>query len=197
VRNVAATVGLLTLLSVAFPSNTNGEVGTEAVSILEKRCLQCHSGQLVMSGLRLTSRESLISGGARGPAIEPGNAARSLLISAVSHAGKLTMPPDGRIPEREIEVLRAWIDEGAPWPERAVKRNDSEWWAFRKPEQPPLPQQDGADGAIDAFLLARIRAAGIDPAAEADRLTLLKRATFDLLGLPPSAEQFETFLTDT
>jgi hypothetical protein len=219
VRNALVTLVALTLLGAAFAAKTKGAAGSEAVSILEKRCLQCHSEQLKMSGLRLTSRELLMTGGTRGPAIEPGNAGKSLLIAAVSHSGKLLMPPGEQIPQPEIEILRAWVDQGAPWPERDAGKVDSEWWAFRTPQRPPVPQlpgvplpgvplpgvselpggpnDDAAPAAIDAFLLAKLRGAGLEPAAEAGRLTLLRRACFDLLGLPPTAEQITTFLADT
>jgi hypothetical protein len=174
-----------------------GEIAGQAVAILEKRCLPCHSEQVKMSGLRLTSRELMMTGGTRGPAIEPGNSGKSLLIAAVTHSGKLVMPPNGRLPQEEVDVLRAWIDAGADWPARVADQKAAEWWAFRKPEQPQVPENTGAETPLDAFVLARLQAAGIEPAAEADRLALLKRACYDLLGLPPTPEQITTFLADT
>lgn len=196
-RNVLVALAALALFGAAFLANAKGEVATQAVSILEKRCLQCHSDQVRTSGLRLTSRDLLLTGGTRGPAIEPGNSAKSLLISAVSHSGKLVMPPGDPLPQNEIEILSAWVDEGAPWPERVAERGDSGWWVFHKPEPPSVPEHTSAETSLDAFLLAKLRIAGIDPAPEADRLSLLKRACFDLLGLPPGAEQINAFLADT
>ena len=170
----------------------------QAVAILEKRCWQCHGESTAMSDLKLTSRENLLRGGSRGAAVSPGNPDASLLYQAVKRTGKLSMPPGPPLPPDEIEILRAWIAGGAEWPAgtAVAKLAKIEWWAFEKPRRPTPPVIAGASTPIDAFVLQKIRAAGIEPASPAGKLTLLRRACYDLLGLPPTAEQIQAFLKD-
>ena len=174
-------------------------VPEQAAAILEKHCVQCHGEKMAMSGLRLSSREQILQGGKRGPAVNAGNPQDSLLFQAVTHLGKITMPPGGKLDAGDIEVLRDWIKKGAEWPAgglspRAEKTSD--WWAFRQPKRPTVPNVSGATTPVDAFILDKLRSAGIRPAPEADRLALIRRASFDLLGLPPTAEQVRAFLSD-
>ena len=171
-------------------------LGARATAILQQRCLSCHGEKTAMSDLQLTGREQALRGGNRGPAIKPGNANDSLLFQAVSHIGKVTMPPGPKLPNDEIETLRAWIDKGAEWPQQSIQAKSADWWAFHQPHRPAVPEIAGAKNPIDAFLLEKLRAAGIEPSAEADRLTLLRRACYDLHGLPPTAEQTREFLND-
>ena len=168
----------------------------KAAAILQQRCLACHSEKTAMSDLRLTGREDALRGGKRGPAIKPGQAGDSLLFQAVSHTGKLAMPPGVKLPDDEIETLRAWIDKGADWPKQSIQLKDADWWGFHKPVRPSVPRIAGVKTPIDAFILARLEAAAIPPVPEADRLTLLRRACFDLHGLPPTPEQVREFLND-
>jgi len=170
-------------------------LGDKAATILEQRCFACHSDKTAMSDLKLTSREQILRGGNRGPAVRPGQPDESLLFQAVTRSGKLTMPPGPKLPDDEIETLRAWIAGGIEWPKVVVARG-ADWWAFHKPSRPPVPEIEGAKSAIDAFILARLKTSGLEPAAEADRLTLLRRACFDLHGLPPTPEQTQEFLAD-
>ncbi len=149
-----------------------------------------------MSDLRLTGREQILRGGKRGPAIKPGQANESLLFQAVTHAGKLTMPPGQKLANDEIETLRSWIDGGAAWPTHQIALKGADWWAFHKPVRPAVPKGAGANTSIDAFLLEKLNAANLAAAPEADRLTLLRRACFDLHGLPPTPEQTREFLDD-
>jgi hypothetical protein len=106
------------------------------------------------------------------------------------------MPPAGKLSEDETRILRTWLDEGAAWPSSAKQGVQSDWWAFCKPSRAKVPGPGGAH-PVDASLTEKLRAARIDPAPEADRLTLLRRACFDLHGLPPTLEQVKEFLTDT
>ena len=172
------------------------ELPSQALSLLQRRCLQCHNESTAMSGLQLLTREQLLKGGTRGPAIKPGDASASLLFQAVTQSGKLVMPPTGKLSEDETRILGSWIDQGAAWPTSTKQEVHSDWWAFCKPLRPKIP---GAAGAhpVDAFLMEKLRAAHIEPAPEADRLTLLRRACFDLHGLPPTPDQVRTFLNDT
>src|SRR6266849_905110 len=172
-------------------------LSAKAAAILQQRCLACHSEKAAMSDLRLTGREDALRGGKRGPAIQPGLASDSLLFQAVAHIGKITMPPGAKIPDDEIETLRAWIEKGAEWPQPSIALKGADWWAFHKPGRPTVLAVAGAKTPIDAFLLEKLRAAGIEPAAEADKLTLIRRASFDLHGLPPAPEQVRAFLNDS
>ena len=132
-----------------------------------------------MSGLRLDSRESILKGGSRGPAIVAGNAKESRLFQAVGRQGELKMPPgDKGLSKDQVELIGKWIDAGAPWPAGA-KVVESVWWSFKKPVRP-------AADSIDALL----KPAG----QEADRRTLIRRVTFDLTGLPPTPEEVDVFV---
>jgi len=166
-----------------------------AVAILQQRCLTCHGDTSAISGLRLTSRENVLKGGSRGPAIVPGKSADSLLYKAVSGSGEvLRMPPvGGGLPAADIAVIKEWLDAGAPWSNTAPVMT-SQWWSFKKPSRPAVPA--GSVNPIDAFINQKLKDAGIAPSAEADRLTLLRRASYDLLGLPPTKEQIDEFLAD-
>ena len=120
----------------------------------------------------------------------PGKSSASLLYKAVAHIGDVSMPPGGALSADDVSAIKEWIDGGAIWSSGPV----SAWWAFRKPVRPAAPS--GAKNPIDAFIDQKLKAAGIAPAPEADRLTLLKRAGYDLLGLPPTKEQIDRFLND-
>jgi hypothetical protein len=181
-------------------SATAADVTASAMSVLVQRCGQCHGAAPGMSGLQLTSRENLLKGGKRGPAVVPGHATSSLLYQAVAGGGKISMPPGSKLPDTEIAVIKAWIDAGAEWSTAVTALPGSQWWAFQAVKRPLVPAIAGvgkpALNPIDAFILARLRTAGLQPAAEASRTTLLRRACFDLTGLPPTAEQTASFLND-
>ncbi len=168
----------------------------QAVALLQKRCAQCHGETTAMSGLKVTTRDAILRGGTRGAALKPGVPAESPLFQAVSHSGKLSMPPGPKLAEPEIEILRVWIQQGAAWPDGAATQpaRVSSWWAFQAPKRPQAPTISA--GPIDAFLLEKMRAAKVQPAGEADRLTLLRRGCYDLLGLPPTPEQVRAFEAD-
>ncbi len=168
----------------------------QAVGILDQRCVQCHGSSSPMSGLKLTSRDQVLAGGTRGPSIKPGDSAGSLLYQAVAQTGKLSMPPGGKLTAPELEIIRSWIDQGAQWPAKTVATKQPAWWAFQKPHRPD-PPRDSAPNPIDSFINDKLRKSEIEPAPEAGKLTLLRRACFDLLGLPPTAEQIQSFLNDT
>jgi hypothetical protein len=179
--------------------------------VLIQRCYECHSAEAkkIKGGLRVDSREALRQGGDSGPAIIPGEPDKSLLIEAVKHVDKdFAMPPETKLPEHEVEALREWIRQGAHDPrtgpsvaERQVYdwEKEREHWAYRplKRIEPPAVR-DGAwpRGEIDRFILAELEAHGLKPAADADKRSLLRRAAFDLIGLPPTPEEMEEFLRD-
>jgi hypothetical protein len=152
-----------------------------------------------MSGLDLRHREAALKGGTRGPSIVPGNPAQSLLLTAVLRTGDLKMPPGKEgLSETEIATLRKWIQEGAAW-EGEAKKLQASWWSFRKPQRPNIPRVANSGwvrNPVDAFILARLEQKGLKPAPPADRRTLARRLYFDLIGLPPTPEQLESFLDD-
>ena len=166
---------------------------SQAVAILNQRCLPCH-GDSAMSGLSVLTRDQLVKGGTRGAAIQPGKPDASLLVEAVERKGKLAMPPASKLADNEIAVLRDWIAAGAEWSSAPVSATPRTWWAFNKPVRHPLPKSDG--NPIDAFIGEKLRKSGLEPAPAADRAVLLKRAYYDLTGLPPTAQQIQDFVDD-
>jgi cytochrome c553 len=170
-----------------------GEVEDAALRVLSTHCLVCH-GETRMAGLDLRTRESLLKGGARGPAIHPGKPAESLLMRAVRRTGDLKMPPGkNALGAEETEALEKWISGGAHW-SGEVRQETSAWWSFRKVQR---PINAPAANVIDFYIDEAIRSRKLQPAAKADRLTLIRRATFDLHGLPPTPAEIDAFLNDT
>ena len=172
-------------------------------AILAENCLSCH-GAAQMSGLDLRQRESFLKGGSRGPSLVPGKAEDSLLFQAAAHIGELQMPPESpRLPREKLDLIRQWIEAGADWEDSSGDADTSpeepDWWSFRKPRRPSLPLVDGKQwqgNPIDAFVLAKLREKGLPAAPPADKRTLIRRAYFDLIGLPPTPEQVDRFLED-
>jgi mono/diheme cytochrome c family protein len=174
--------------------------------ILTKHCTSCHGAKKQRSSLRLDSVRAARLGGNSGPALVPGKSGDSRLILAVRGGNDevAAMPPKGpRLSADEVRLLRAWIDGGAPIPasEAAEKSGSAanQHWAFQPIRRPPLPRVKNLNwckNAIDRFILARLEKEGIAPAPEADRLTLLRRLSLDLIGLPPSSKDIEDFLSD-
>lgn len=181
--------------------------------ILVARCYACHSGSKSSGGLSLESRRGWEQGGDTGPAVVPGDPAQSLLVRAVQRVEVgLEMPPEsagGKLPDAEIAILSQWVSMGAPdprIPERKIAGMNAEeaanWWAFQPlvaADLPPVVAGVNRDvhNGIDQFLLAKMDATGITPLPLADRRTLIRRATYDLTGLPPSAAEVNEFVADT
>ena len=178
-----------------------------------ENCYQCHSAEtMALGGLTLDSREALLKGGSRGAALVPGEPGSSLLVQAVSYSSlALRMPPTGRLADEEIEHIEAWVRMGAPDPrsggtEPQVQEEGIDlvagrhFWSFRpvaNPSPGAVKDESWVRGDIDRFILARLEAAGLAPAGDTDRLTLLRRLTFSLTGLPPTPAEIESFLSDT
>jgi hypothetical protein len=171
--------------------------------LLAERCFECHShDKKIKGGLALDSRSGWEKGGDTGPAIVPGKPEESLLIKAISHLDKdLAMPPKKKLGEEEIAILTEWVNMGAPDPREVVAKiggmtaaEASAWWAFQ-----PLPTASVAAASpaqIDKFIAARLTKAGLAPAPQADKRKLIRRVTFDLIGLPPTPEEVAAFLAD-
>jgi hypothetical protein len=174
--------------------------------LLARRCVECHGPDKQKSGLRLDTAAGVLRGGNSGLAVSPKNADESRIIRAVTGAkGIKAMPPKGdRLSDEEVGQLRAWIDAGAPAPagEEASKPkvDPRKHWAFRAPERAEAPEVSNASwvrNPIDCFILARLEKEKITPSAEADRVTLIRRVSLDLTGLPPSPQEVDDFLADS
>ncbi len=178
-------------------------------SIFRSRCYACHGPSEQTNGLRLDEKEAALRGGYSGRVIVPGSSAESKLVQRVASSKEdFRMPPIGpRLTAREIATLASWIDQGAKWPldppavtQEAAPSRQERHWSFqpvRRPTVPPVQKQSWVRNPIDAFVLAKLESKGISPAPEADRETLIRRLSLDLLGLPPTPTEVDAFLSDT
>ncbi|HYE18013.1 MAG TPA: PSD1 and planctomycete cytochrome C domain-containing protein [Tepidisphaeraceae bacterium] len=217
-RTLAALFGLL-LVAGNVPAR--GADDADGVAFFESRirpvlveqCYSCHSHQAkkLKAELYMDSREALLKGGESGPAIVPGDPARSRMIEAVSYKNvDLVMPPKDKLPAAQIRDLERWVKIGAPWPKGDatkiaardvfdVKKRAAEHWCWQpvKAHAPPAVNDVAwARDPLDRFVLAKLEEKRLRPAAEADRRAWLRRVTFDLTGLPPKVEEVRTFLAD-
>lgn len=169
--------------------------------LFAQRCYECHDAKKSKSDFRLDVREKAMSGGESGkPAIVKGKSAESPLIQRVAGINPdEAMPPKGeKLSSEQIGILRAWIDQGASWPDELSGAKQTHW-AFKAPEKPAVPEPKNTSwprNEIDRFVLARAEKEGLAPAPEADRVTLLRRLSLDLIGLPPTIEEVDAFLLD-
>ncbi|MBI3852020.1 MAG: PSD1 domain-containing protein [Verrucomicrobia bacterium] len=171
--------------------------------ILSKSCYSCHGADRQKAELRWDVKAVALKGGEHGPVIVPGKSEESRMIHLVAGLEKdLVMPQKGdRLTAEQIGLLRAWIDQGASWPDGldakgADKRNH---WAFKAPVRPAIPavkNKKWVRNAIDNFVLARLEKEKLKPSPEADRITLIRRLSLDLTGLPPTIEEVDRFLAD-
>lgn len=188
------------------PPEVAAHFDTKIAPLLAKHCLECHGGAAPKGGLDLSHRETALAGGESGAAIVPGKPDESLAWEYVA-AGDM---PQDRPPlsAEEQALLRKWIADGARWGAPAIdpflvttdRRAGYDWWSLQpvvSPEVPAIPGNVTARNEVDAFILAKLHEAGIVPAGEADRRTLIRRVTFDLTGLPPTPEEVRDFLDDT
>lgn len=176
--------------------------------VLATKCFRCHGASKANNGFRLDRREALIRGGDSGPALVAGRPDQSLLIRAIRQVDDLKMPPppDSRLPDVVIADFERWIRDGAAWP----KRDDSSWkpadgapagqshWAFRPVVKgdPPNDPSGWSANAVDRFIAQGYRSQGLKPVGAAPKRALLRRAYFDLLGLPPTPEEMRAFVAD-
>ena len=173
--------------------------------LLEQHCIKCHGAKKRESGLRLDLKADALGGGDSGAAIVPGDAKGSLLIKYITGEDpERIMPPEGdRLTKTQVASFRNWIDAGAEWPDGitvGVTQQVAEHWAYKsldRPKEPTLKQ--GADwvrNPIDAFVLAKLIKHGIQPSAKADRVTLIRRLSLDLLGFPPTPHEVDAFVNN-
>jgi hypothetical protein len=208
-----------------LPSQTTRTVDfVKDIQPLLARCTNCHGIEIQEAGLNLQVKKSAIEGGDNGKVIIPGKSEKSRLVTAVSRIDpELMMPPEGEgqpLTAEQVALVREWIDQGAKWPDAAsVKGN--EHWAYRKPVRPeppaatsvqgPTSKDQGQEGAgsgdprttaewarnaIDPFILARLVKEGLQPSPALDRAQLIRRVSLDLIGLPPTPEEVDAFVSD-
>lgn len=177
--------------------------------VLLEHCYECHSAKskAVKGGLRLDSRGGLLEGGDSGPSLVPGKPAESLILEALRHDG-LEMPPQQKLSDAIIRDFEQWIAMGAPDPRKdfAAKAASSidleagrKFWSFQPVREPAVPEVryvSWAQSSIDRFVLAGLEAQGLVPASDATRAALLRRVSFDLIGLPPTPDEFDAFVRD-
>ena len=184
---------------------------TKIRPVLVRECYGCHSNKSgnVRGGLRLDTKELMQIGGGTGPAIVPGNLEESWLYNAITHQD-FVMPPKRKLPQTVIDDFKKWIEMGAPDPrvnnigeikssisDEDIQRAKDTFWAYQKPSkaQPPTVTDSAWPlNTIDNFILAQLESAEMSPAEDTDAWKLIRRLSFDLVGLPPSPEQIESFV---
>ena len=200
---------ILSVSSTAAASSVGDDFfETKIRPIFANVCSNCHDDKAT-SGLRVVSREALLRGGHRGPAIVPNDPEKSLLIQAVRQTGDLKMPKGGKLAPEDLQNLTEWVRMGAPWPQAKpliasgtsfkITPEQRAFWSFQLIKTPAVPAVKNTRWAktdIDRFVLAKLEAHELSPSPEADRRTLIRRATFDLTGLPPTAEEIDAFQKD-
>jgi mono/diheme cytochrome c family protein len=172
--------------------------------IFDASCTKCHGATRQRSQLRLDSPSFALHGGVMGPVIVPGDSARSRLVQLLAEpdpASKMPQPASApALSPEKIQLIRRWIDQGAPWPASQDDARYEPHWAYQEPVRPRPPAVQNAGwvrNPIDAFVLARLEREGLSPSPEAPRATLIRRVSLDLTGLPPSLAEVDAFLADT
>jgi mono/diheme cytochrome c family protein len=215
--SLLSTVVVLT--AAPLPAQERPAADAAGIEFFEKRirpllaehCYQCHNAAKKRSGLVLESVAAMIKGGERGPALVPGDPEQSLIVRAVEQAGELKMPPKGKLSVQQIADVAAWVKKGAPAPKDngAVAAGPTKefdlaerrkHWAYQPVKAVPTPAVKEAawcKSPVDYFILNGLEKAGLAPAAPAERRALIRRVTFDLIGLPPTPREVDAFLADT
>jgi hypothetical protein len=184
-----ASLALLLILP-AWAATPNDFFEQRVRPVLANHCFGCHT-KTALGGLRLDSREALLKGGKSGAAAIPGKASESLLIQAVEHRhAKLKMPPTEKLSAEQVDSLRQWIDAGLTWPETKTAAPSNSFWSLQPVRKP------ATSGGIDSLLQAERAKAGLKANLPADRRTLIRRLSFDLIGLPPTPEEITAFVND-
>lgn len=215
------SITLAVLLALSIGRGRAAEPDAASVAFFEKQvrpllvehCHSCHSAKAnkTQGGLALDSREAILKGGDTGPAVVPGKPEKSLLVSAVhANKGELQMPPKGKLRPPQIAALETWVRDGAVYPAGAktaaataldpTSPEARQFWSFQPLRKLPAPVVQNAkwpQRPIDSFLLAAMEQRKLTPSAGADRRTLIRRASFDLTGLPPTPEEVDAFVRDT
>lgn len=198
----AIAAAILFWFSISTARSAEGGFFRDRVaSILREHCIRCHQGPHPKGGIDLTSAQGLAAGAEHSPVIVAGKPGESRLIEVLL-GDKPEMPKNGKpLSSAEIQVLRTWIAGGAPWPAALVLKEDPlDWWSLRPLIQRAIARAVPGPGwprnPIDAFLIDKLAQTGLQPSSEADRRTLIRRLSFDLLGLPPEPAEVDAFLRD-
>jgi hypothetical protein len=185
----------------------------EVLPVLKANCYKCHGEDKTRGGLSLGSRPAILKGGESGPAVDLKSPEDSLLVKAINHRDGLAMPPSPapKLQAKEIDILTRWVKSGLPGiNDKAVvaeakkgagiSAEARKYWAYQpvqRPQVPPVKNKGWVKNPIDSFVLAKLEAKGLEPAAPADRRTLIRRVYYDLIGLPPTPEEVDAFVNDT
>ena len=180
---------------------------TAVLPILKANCFKCHGAGDVKAGLRLSDQASMLEGGESGPAVDLANPEDSLLLNAINYKD-YEMPPKGMLAQSQIDEITKWVKVGAPYPEDMLEPSDADhagpppvnektkaWWSFQKVKRPGVPAKS-ARTEIDNFVAARLAEKGLKANGAADKTTLIRRAYYNLIGLPPTPAQVQAFLSD-
>src|SRR5262245_40964443 len=211
-------VGMALAVANARGQEKEPEVGPRAAEFFERQvrpvlaehCFPCHSDQKQKAGLRLDSKAAVFKGSEAGPVVVPGEPDKSALIRAIRYQGEIKMPPKGKLPDEAVNALTIWVKRGVFWPpsrnvapvpasSEPIAAAARSHWAFQPVQKPPIPvipAQTQPQTAVDAFVREQLLAKGMKPSKPADRRTLIRRATSDLTGLPPTPEEVEAFVDD-
>lgn len=209
--SLVAALALLTAPAVAAEPVDNDYFEKNVRPILVTNCVSCHNDKKQKGGLRLDSKSAFMKGGDNGAAVVPGEPAKSRLIQVIRYDGDIKMPLRGKLTDAEIATLTAWVKGGAPWPnDNTIAQTPGQTfdlharakaqWSFQPIRRLAVPvvtnHQSQITNEIDRFLLAKLDGAGLTFAPSADKRTLLRRIYFDLIGLPPTPEEIDAFLSD-
>ena len=216
---ITGCVALITTLCLCVAVNSD-DAGQEAkrnresktfddtiALLLSRRCLDCHNATDKKGGLDLSSKAAMLKGGDSGAALTPGRLGDSLLWERITDGD---MPPKAPLAADEKRLLSAWITSGAKWGTDPIdrfrvttsNRAGYDWWSLKPLRRPEIPDatsngpDDWQQNPIDAFVLAKLRKQKLTPSASADKRTLIRRLSFDLVGLPPTPEDIDAFLAD-
>ncbi len=186
---------------VAVDRDAEAHFETHVRPLLAAQCVLCHGPEKQESGLRVDSLEALLKGGDRGPAVVPGKVDESPLIEMVRRSGEVKMPPAAPLPASQVAALEDWVRRGAVWPETPGKGRvlGEAWrahWAFQ-PISSPIPPTESTGHPIDAFIAHQHRQPQLSFAPVADHRTRLRRLSYTLRGLPPTADEVDAFAADT
>ncbi len=184
---------------------------TKIRPVLVDHCSTCHGEKLQMASLKLTTAEGFFKGAESGPIVVKGDPENSRIVQVVGYQDKVKMPPTGKLKDEEIDALKAWIKMGAPWPDAKAAatpsagsnenytRQPGKHWAFQPIQDRPVPHvqdQGWIRTSIDNFILVKLEEKSLEPAPPLDKRALLRRAKWDLHGLPPTRSEIEEFLSD-
>ncbi len=189
-RNALFSVSFFSFFCLAAAAATP-DFSRDIQPIFQKRCYVCHGSQMQAKNLRFDDRQSAMR------TIQPGDSDHSRVIAMVTGADGKFMPPSGpHLAPEDVSLLRAWIDQGAPWPNSATKATLWSLEPIRRPT-PPAIHDNAVINPIDRFVLARLEAEGVKPSPPADRVTLMRRVSLNLTGIPPEPSEVEEFVADS